>query len=256
MNYEQRDSRFLREGNFLGLKFDGGWWFVQVVGSEYNEVMPWVLPNENGNRAEIAAQTAGDSETNVVDANDNRILEPDDDERNIIHQVLYGIAPSRMQVFQLYGRSRNRAVQNYDRPRDPSGYITGFDSPYDNPSDQSEAFLINSMSPLRLQAFNPMNEAMEARLSFHLNKLRYTVITDLSLMKAMLQGQVPCSFGMMGGGAQDSDQVGIPSWLDSTFGEDIHSTREILDAESQSGGDQGPLTRSANQLTGSGGGSQ
>lgn len=254
MNYKQRDSRFLREANFLGLKFDEGWWFVQIVGAEYNEVKPWILPNENGNRAEIAPQTAGDDETNVVDANDNRILEPDDDERNTIHQVLYGIAPSRMQVFQLYGRNRNRAVQSYDRPRDPAGYITGFDSPYDNPSDQSETFLINSMSPLRLQAFNPMDEPMEARLSLHVNKLRYTVVTDRSLMKAMLQGQVPCSFAMMGGGAQDSDQVGVPSWLNSTFGEDIYSTRSILDAESQSGNDQSPLTRSANELAGSGGG--
>jgi hypothetical protein len=254
MNYEQRDSRFLREGNFLGLKFDEGWWFVQIIGTEYNEVKPWVLQNENGNRAEIGAQTASVENDEIQDANANNILEPEESERNLIHQVLYGIAPSRMQVFQLYGRNRPRAVQNYDRPRDPGAYISGDDSPYDNPSDQSEAFLINAMSPLRLQAFNPMDEAMEARLSFHVNKLRYTVITDRSLMKAMLQGQVTASFGMMGGGAQDSSQVGVPSWLDNAFGEDIYSTREILDADTGGGEDEPPLTRSAGDLANMGGG--
>lgn len=256
MNYEQRDSRFLREGNFLGLKFDEGWWFVQVVGKEYNEVKPWILQNQDGERAEIPAQTEGAENDEIQDVNGNNILEPADDQRNLIFQVLYGIAPSRMQVFQRYGRNRPRAVENYDRPRDPAAYISGFDSPYDNPSDQSEVFYINSMSPLRLQAFNPMDEPMEARLSIHVNKLRYTVITDKSLMKAMLQGQVPASFGMMGGGAQDSGQVGVPSWLDSVFGEDIYSTTEILDADTGGEGDQTPLSRSAGELANVGGGQQ
>lgn len=253
MNYEQRDSRFLQEGNFLGLKFNDGWWFIQVVGQEYNEVKPWVLQNENGDREEIGAQTASIQNDEIQDTNANNILEPDDSDRNLIHQVLYGVAPSRMQVFQLYGRNRPRAVENYDRPRDPGAYIAGYDSPYDNPSPQTEAFIINNMAPLRLQAFNPMSEPMEARLSLHVNKLRYTVITDRSLMKAMLQGQVPASFGMMGGGAQDSSQVGVPAWLDSAFGEDIYTTREILDADTAEEGNQSPLTQSADNLANIGG---
>lgn len=240
MKEEKRDPRLLRTGMFAGLKFDDGWWFIQTIGREYNEVKPVTLLNEDEDRDEIAPGTEGVTTDEIEDSQDRNILEPSSSQRNLVFQVLYGIAPSRFQVFELYGRERNNAVQDFDSPGDPAAYITGFDSPYNNPSRESELFTINSMAPLRLQAFNPTDTAAEAKLSFHVNKLRYTTVTDKDLMKAMLQGQQPARLQMMGGGAQNKDQIGIPTWVDEAFGEHIYTTKEILSNGNSDNGDNVP----------------
>lgn len=235
MREKYKEDRFLRAGHFAGLKFDEGWLFIQVVGTEYVEMKPYILQNENEVRGEIAAQTAGVKEEEVIDEFDSNVLEPDSDERNTINQILFGVAPSRMQVFTLFGRDRNVALQDYDEPEDPAAFVNGFDSPYNNPSPQTEIFYTESQAPLRFQAFNPTDTPLEARLSFHVNKLRYTVVTDKGLMKAMLQGQQPASFHMMGLGVQNRDQSGVPSWMTEAFGEHIYTTSEILNSNGGSG---------------------
>jgi len=247
MNPEQRDTRLLQTGDRVGLKFNSGWLFLQVIGTEYVELKPWILMNENQNRAAIAPQTAGYDADEIQDPLSRDLLEPNKDRRDEVFQILYGVAPSRMQVFRLYGRNRNTALENYDAPGDPAAYLNGFDSPYDNPSSVSELFYVNAMSPLRLQAYNPMDEAKEARLSFHVNKLRYNVITNENLMKAMLQGQTPAKLTMMGDGVSNSDELDVPDWINEAFGDNIYSTNEILTyngGSSGSGGSnpqQGPL---------------
>lgn len=235
----------LKPGMFAGLKFDEGWWFIQVVGNEYVELKPFVLQNSNENRATIAADTSGVNTDQIEDSQQRLVVEPDDDERNTVFQIMYGIAPSRMQVFTLYGRDRNEALQDYDEPGDPAAYVNGFDSPYNNPTREAELFYVNSMSPLRLQAFNPMDEAAEATLSFHVNKLRYTTITDQELMKAMLQGQQPARLKMLGEGVQNRNQVGVPNWVNEAFGEHIMTTEEILNGGSAGGS---PLASNAANL--------
>lgn len=248
MNTKQRDSRMLQEGMFAGLKFAEGWWFIQVVGTEYVELKPWILQNENENRAPIAAQTAGVNDDEITDSQDRLLLEPNDSQRNTVFQIMYGIAPSRMQVFELYGRDREVAVQDYDSPGEPAAYVNGFDSPYNNPTRESELFYVNAMSPLRIQGYNPMDEAAEARLSFHINKLRYTTVTDRGLMKAMLQGQQPARLSMLGQGVQNRNQVGVPNWVNEAFGEHIHTTDVILDANSNGGQGSSPLPSSRADL--------
>jgi hypothetical protein len=155
-----------------------------------------------------------------------------------------------MQVFNLFGRNRNEAVEDYDSPGEAGVYTTGYDSPYNNPSPETEVFYVNSMSPLRLQPYNPMDEASEASISFHVNKIRYTTITSESKQKAILQNQEPGKLVMAGKGIQDADQVNIPSWLREAFGEHIRSTQEILDSSQDSTegnvavGERGALERS------------
>ena len=229
------NDHLLRPGHIAGLKFNEGWWFIQAIGTEYNEVKPWTLQNENGNRSAVGSEQSGLDNQNIVDSSgSDRILEPNDEDRNTVFQIYYGIAPSRMQVFTLFGRDRNKAIEDYDAPGEVGVYFSGDDSPYNNPSPQTEVFYVNSMAPLRLQPYNPMDEAMEARVSFHVNKIRYTTITNEDKQKAILQGQEPAKLVNAGLGIQDSDQVSVPSWLQEAFGEHIRTTKRILDSgESQ-----------------------
>lgn len=191
------------------------------------ELKPWILLNNEGNRVNIPATTAGNQDE-IRDSQGRRLIEPNESERNLVFQIFAGVAPSRMQIVPLFGRDQNLGLEASISAGDDELWLTGFDSPYNDPSMQSELFYVNDMERLKLQAYNPMNEAAQARLSFHINKIRYATVTDVNLMKAMLQNQVPSKKYMMGLGAQDRHQLQTPEWLDDTFGENILTTQEIL----------------------------
>jgi len=212
----------------MGLKFEDGYLFFNIIGTEYVELKPFVLKNENGNRAEIAAQTAGDPDDRLQDPSGIPLVEPEDEDRNTFFHVMYGIQPSRMQVFQRFGRDRNESLIDYDEPGDPAPVTDGFDSPYNNPSREAEFVVANDMSNPKLQAYNPMDEAFEARLSIHVTKLRFAVVEDRPTQRARLQGQIPSKIMMVGGGVQDGDQVKPPNWVSSTFGDELRTAEEIL----------------------------
>lgn len=202
------------------------------------ELKPWILLNENDTRAAISATTSG-SKDEIQDSNSRRLLEPNKSERNLVFQVLAGVAPSRMQIYPFFGRDQNLGLENSIAPGEDEFWVTGFDSPYNNPTRQSEMFYVNDMARLKLQAYNPMDEAKEARLSFYVNKVRYATVTDINTMKAMLQGQIPSHQHMMGLGSQDRYQLKPPEWLEDTFGEHIYTTQEILQQGDTSGANQG-----------------
>ena len=228
MHRDQRDARILRPGHFIGLKWDEGWWFLQILGTSVEELKPWVLLNENGNRAEIAATTAGNQDE-IRDENNRLQLEPNDDERGLVFQILTGINPSRAVIVPEFGREQNLGLEQNIQPGDDEMWLQGFDSPYNNPSEQSEIIYVNDMAPLRLTGYNPMDEATEIELSFFVNKLHYATVTDVNMMKGMLQNQITSKKHMMGLGPVRQDQLSIPEWLESAFGEHITPTDQILD---------------------------
>jgi hypothetical protein len=236
MRRETRDPRQLDTSNYLGLKFaEQGWWFIQILETEFIELKPWTLLNENDNRGEIAAQTAGSQDDEIQDAVDRHFVIPRDDEQNLVFQVQFGIAPSRVQVFPIFGRDRAPNLRGTAEPGEPQTPYTGFDSPYNNPSREAEFFTVNEMEFPSLQAYNPTDEPVEAQLSFHINKMKYATIEDEATQRALLEGQIPCRFAPMGLGAQQRDQLKVPNWLRDHFGSEIRSTEDILSATNGNG---------------------
>lgn len=236
----------LLTGQFLGLKFASGWFFVRVLETEFIELKPWILLNDSGNREAIPAETAGSEDDEVLDTNDRHFLVPEDNEQNLVFQIRYGIDPSRMQIYPIFGRDRSPNLVGSAEPGSPQIPVNGFDSPYNDPTEQSELFVMNSQEFPSFQAYNPMDEAEEARLSFHVNKMKYAAITDINVMKAMLQGQQPARLHPMGHGAQRRDQLGVPAWLNRTFGDHIYTTEDILTHQSAgSSDDSNPLAGTA-----------
>lgn len=235
MHLEQRDTRRLKVSNVVGLAFDDGWLFARVTATEYVELKPFTLKNENGDREAIAANTAGVSSDRITDEAGNYLLRPNKEDKNLIFHVMYGVAPSRMQVFEMFGRDRPQGLENYDEPGDPAPITNGYDSPYNDPTEEGEMFVVAEQSRPKLQAFNPTEEALEANVSFHINKLRYGVITDKSVQRAMLQGSIPFKAYPMGGAAQDNDRLSLPSWMNERFGDSIRTTQEILSGDGEEG---------------------
>lgn len=227
MHNQNQDGRLLRSGHYLGLKFEEGWFFAHVLETEVVELKPWILLNESDNREPISATTAGSTDDEIVNTAGRQLVEPDDDEKNLLFQLLVGVAPSRVQIFPQFGRDNAPNLNGGAEPGKPQVAFNGYDSPYNNPSEQGEIVTLTAMNDLALQAYNPMTEETEARVSFHVNKIEYAAVEDRSVMKAFLQGQVPFHDHSMGLSV-DSEQLGAPGWLNDKFGDLVLTTEEIL----------------------------
>ena len=232
------DNGMLRTAHFAGLHFEQGWLFIQVLDTEFIELKPWILLNENDSRAPIAAATAGSEDDEFNDPRDREYLIPGDQEQDLIFQIQFGVAPSRMQIFPFFGRDRAPNLVANAEPGEPQVPFTGFDTPYNNPSEHAEMFTVNSQPPLSLQAYNPMDEAAEARLSFHVNKIKYAVVDNEDVMRAFLQGEKQAKLHSMGLGAQRQDRFAAPQWLMNTFGDVVFTTEELVSGQ----GSQIPAT--------------
>jgi len=253
MAYNKGKAGTLQSGHYLGLKFSDGWFFTFILETEYTELKPWTFLNENGNRAAIAAQTAGSKDDEIKNSVSAQLTEPHDDERNLIFQVRVGLSPSRGQLFPLFGRNRSPHLENQDSPGQKMVPTSGYDSPYNSPTDQLEFFNVADMPNVAYQAYNPMDEAHEIRASFHVNQMKYAVVTDINLMRAMIEGQQPAKLYAMGMGAQQNNQIRAPGWMKEQFGNEIHTTQEILNSGSSSNSNQsgGPIS-SVSPTVGSG----
>jgi hypothetical protein len=229
------NKRLVETGNYVGLKYDEGWLFVHVLEREYIELKPWVLINENGNRDVIESETAGSEDDEIVNVSENKLVTPADDEQNLIFQVFVGVEPDRMQLFPIFGRDRTPNLEGGAEPGQPQIWLNGFDSPYNNPTEQSEIFTMNNIDTLSLQAFNPMSEPAEARVSFHVNKFKYAVVENKSFMRGFLQGQQPFKDHSMGLASQDREQLSAPEWVKDRFGDVIFETEEIIGKGGESG---------------------
>ena len=236
MKQNKEDSEFVLPGHFVGLKFREGWWFFHALMTETIELKPWILLNENNDRAEIGPQTAGSEDEEFRDVVGRKYLTPQESERDLVYQLQLGIAPSRIQLYPVYGRKRTPNLRGTAEPGEPQVWLNGYDSPYNNPSDEAEVFMLNNQENLSLQAYNPTSEPLEARLSVHVNKIKYGTVTDRGLMKAMLQGQQPAKKHQMGLGVRSNDQLKAPAWLKETFGNHLYTTDEILSADAEQSG--------------------
>ena len=234
MKQNKEDSEFVLPGHFVGIKFQEGWWFFHALMTETIELKPWILLNENNERGAIAPATAGTQDEEFRDEVGRRFIMPEESERDLVFQLQFGISPSRAQIYPVYGRKRSPNLRGTAEPGEPQVWLNGYDSPYNNPADESEVFMLNNQENLSLQAYNPTSEPQEVRLSVHVNKIKYGTVTDRSLMKAMLQGQQPAKKHQMGLGVRSNSQLKAPSWLKETFGNHIYTTDEILSAQSDS----------------------
>lgn len=251
MHGDNKKTRLLESGHYVGMQFQDGWWFFQVLGNEFLELKPYTLLNENGNRDEIAAQTAGSEDDEITDPQDRHYLIPRDSEQNLVFQVQFGVAPSRMQIYPFFGRNRSPNLRGTTEPGEPQVPYTGFDTPYNDPSTQAEMFTVNSQSLPAFQAFNPADQRQEATMSFHVNKLKYATITDVNFMAAMLQGQRRFRSHMTGFGAQEGDRLKAPNWLMDTFGDSIKTTNEILNEGDSAQAPSVPDTQNLEGIRGS-----
>lgn len=239
MKQNPYDNGMVRAGQRVLLKFEEGYLGLQVIGAQFLELKSYTLKNSNGDREELAGGELGTSENIVSFLNSNeQILEPEDSSRDTAYQIQLGISPSRMELYPRFGRQRTIGSGGQDAaPGNSLTPFTGEDSPYNNPSEQTEIFYVNDMEPLKLQPYNPTSEPLEANISVHINKLHYGVIRNPVVLRGMLQGQTPARLAEVGLGEKRRDQLEAPSWVLNSFGENLYSAVDLINSDFDTSGD-------------------
>lgn len=241
--YDEYDNnRLLRTGDYVGLKFEQGWAFMHVLETETIDLKPWILLNEEEEREAIPPGEAGSRDDEIRDEVNRRLVSPRDSNKNQVFQIQVGIGEDRMQLYPTFGRDRAPNLTGGAEPGSPQVPVTGYDSPYNDPSKRGEFFKLNNLEDLALQAYNPTSEPLEARISVSVNKFTYAVLEDIDMMRGFLQGQIPWKSHTVGLGVRTNDQLKAPGWFMQRFGDEVLTTTEIL----ESGNDVG--TRAAGEV--------
>jgi len=235
MAYNTLQDELLKTGHYVGLRFSDGWFFAHVLETEYLELRPWIPYNQDGERGQLGPQEAGAPQENVIeDVTGRDLVVPRENERELMFQTFMGISPSRLQIFPYFGRNSRPNLAGGAEPGKNQVPIDGYDSPYNNPTRQSEVIGVNNMSDLSVQPYNPTSQYVEPRLSFHVNKFKFAAIENTDLMRAFIEGQKNFRDNIVGLGAREQEQEPAPGWVQSNFGDIIYTTEEILEFTGES----------------------
>lgn len=149
---EPIDNKFLDRGDLFGLEFRDGFIFYQVRAFEETHYQP------HTQFGDIDADSSYSNYQRLDDADGDDILfVPKEDVFKIKHAAI-GHKPSFIRRFTNYPEDevRLRSTPNLGPPTtgDKFGYIDGYDSPYEQPTDAEELF-IPSNNHLNFNFYNP-----------------------------------------------------------------------------------------------------
>jgi len=119
---------------------------------------------------------------------------------NHIYQVFMGIKPSAIRRYLYYPLEKSRG--NLDvKPifsKAPFGFIDGFESPYNAPSEKTEIWIPQNID-VGFSWYNPLSSAEQIDIQLLIKKYQVTVIRDGDTVEAMIRGKVPARIATVGG---------------------------------------------------------
>lgn len=212
MTYGLRiEDEFLKEGQFLMLRFKQGWLGFRTMGREITNLTPYQLESS------LATVTTSTSWDDIpVSTTDDRVqIAPTREHKDQLYQVAYGISPSRAQIYEQFISRQDRGSLVATRAEGGAvGHNDGEESPYRDPSIRTEFFSVYERSPV-FKAYNPTPDTIEVNMNFVIAKHFYYTIKTESLIKDFLTGQRRCKFYTMG--MPGEDPVSAPDWLAAQF---------------------------------------
>lgn len=201
-----------KENHYVGLLFDEGYWFFQVLRKQQLTIY---APYPFNSNAVVAAGSTSGWET-PTDTAGRRYLEPQEEET--IYQFFIGIAPSTTKMYLQYTQRVDR--MNLIVPRSTPGdigYWDGFSTPYQDPSPRTELWSVYQLYP-HFNMENPPVTGADKMLfaSFYVNPMTYRVVKDANKIKSFLRGDKPATIRTMGDGDRP---ISAPSWLKNQYGD-------------------------------------
>lgn len=174
--FDSIQEKFLSEGNLFGMEFREGFVFLEVEGWEQVSFRPY----DNVGSID-AGSNSGYSVLEDPDNNDREILYIPRGEERILH-VGIGHRPAMIRRYTQYpdGDNTLRKLPEVGTPSsrngDDYGYISGEESPYDNPTEAEELVIPPNVS-VGFDFFNPdANTSHEPVLNV---QIRHYTITAL-----------------------------------------------------------------------------
>jgi len=193
MDLSRIEPRFIKENHYLGMGFPKqGYLFCRVTGVEpiyyeYDEI------------STIAADTFRDSARlgKSADNIDNILRVTDCDH---MYQVFMGWQPScvRQYLYYPYETARRNLDERRTYTKAPFGFISGFDSPYDCPSPDTEVFIPKDVD-VGWAWWNESEETVTLRLAIFVRRLSVDILRDGDLIEKIIQGKQPCRLVTCGG---------------------------------------------------------
>lgn len=216
-------DKFIPQENwYVGLIFDEGIWFVKLIRKQQRTVYKDYWFN---NGVAISAGSTSGWET-PTDTEGRYYLEPQDED--IIYQYFIGITPSTGRIYLQYPRREDRMnlISVRDIPGN-IGYWDGEDSPYRDPSPETEMWNVHDLYP-HFNAENPAATGKSQKIgaAFYITPFSYKVIKDIEKIKKFLRGEKRSTIRTMG----DPDKpVSAPAWLLDDYQQYMVKPEEVED---------------------------
>lgn len=122
-----------------------------------------------------------------VDSSERKLLDPD--RENLVFHYFLGISPSRLELYRQFPQDVDRnSLKGVRTIGSGQGAITGFKSPYRNPSVRTEEFTIMQLYPA-YGFYNPLSYSVVPKIYIYANKysvdwVEHTVLSKEEKKKA------------------------------------------------------------------------
>ena len=207
MDISRVEHLFLKENYLLALNFpgvqEGGILPLRILAREMIQYKYQAVTETNeGARTTtgtVAADTQEDSSRLTLSTfNLDNVLRVTD--CNHVYQVFMGIKPSAIRQYLYYPFEKSR--RNLDVKsiftKSPYGYIDGFESPYNYPSEQTELWIPKDVD-VGFAWHNPLNSAEQIDINLFIVRYLIKVMRDADIVEGILKGKTPARVATLGG---------------------------------------------------------
>lgn len=204
MDTSRIDHLFLKENYLLGLNFPvAGILPLRVLAREFTyykyQAVSATSEGARSTTGTVAADTIVDTARLTLSTfnldNVLRVLDC-----NHVYQVFLGIRPSAIRQYLYY--PLEKSTRGLDvKPifsKSPYGYIDGFESPYNSPSEKTEIWIPKGID-VGFSWHNPLNSAEQIDLNILVVKYLTKVVRDADTVEGVLKGRVPARIATLGG---------------------------------------------------------
>ncbi len=207
MDISRIEHLFLKENYLLALNFpgvqEGGILPLRILAREMIQYKyQAVTETSEGARTTtgtIAADTQEDSSRLTLSTfNLDNILRVTD--CNHVYQVFMGIKPSaiRQYLYYPFEKSRRNLDVHSIFNKSPYGYIDGFESPYNYPSEQTELWIPKDVD-VGFAWHNPLSSAEQIDINLFIVRYLIKVMRDADIVESVLKGKTPARVATLGG---------------------------------------------------------
>jgi hypothetical protein len=207
MDISRIEHLFLKENYLLALNFpgvqEGGILPLRILAREMLQYKyQAVTETSEGSRA-TTGTVAADTQEEVTRLtlstyNIDNILRVTD--CNHVYQVFMGIKPSaiRQYLYYPFEKSRRNLDVKSTFTKSPFGYIDGFESPYNYPSEQTELWIPKGVD-VGFAWHNPLSTAEQIDINLFVVRYLIKVLRDADTVEGILKGKVPARVTTLGG---------------------------------------------------------